>query len=102
MAKLVALYKRPTDTAKFDAYYYGTHVPIAKKVPGLRAYEVSRGPVNGVSGPSPYHVVALLEFDSMESLGQGLASPEGQAAAGDLGNFATGGVDLLLFDTKEI
>lgn len=102
MAKLVALYKRPADASTFDAYYYGTHVPVAKKVPGLRRYEVSRGPVNGVDGPSAYHLVALLEFDSMEALGGALASAEGQAAAADLGNFASGGVDLLVFETKEI
>jgi len=102
MAKLVALYKRPSDAAQFDAYYYAKHVPIAKKVPGLRRYEVSQGPVSTPQGPSPYHLVALLQFDSMETLGRALASPEGQAAAGDLGNFATGGVDLLVFDTREI
>jgi len=102
MAKIVALYKKPADASKFDAYYYGTHVPIAKKVPGLRGYEVSRGAVNGVSGPSAYHLVALLEFDSMDAIGRALASPEGQATAADLGNFASGGVDLLVFDTKEI
>jgi hypothetical protein len=28
-----------------------------------------------------------------------LGSPEGEAAAADVQNFATGGVDLLMFDT---
>jgi len=102
MAKVVALYKKPTDAAKFDAYYYSKHVPIAKKIAGLRRYEVSRGPVSTPQGDSPYHLVALLEFDSMEAIGAALASPEGQATAADLGNFATGGVDLLFFDTRKI
>ena len=31
-----------------------------------------------------------------------LRSPEGQATAADLGNFAQAGVDLLLFESKEI
>ena len=39
MAKLVALYKKPADAAAFDAYYFGTHVPIAKKVPDCDAGE---------------------------------------------------------------
>jgi uncharacterized protein (TIGR02118 family) len=102
MAKLIALYKKPSDAAHFDKYYYGTHVPIAKKVPGLRGYEVSKGAVNTPQGPSPYHLVALLEFDSMEAIGRALTSPEGQKAAGDIGNFASGGVDLLIMDTKTI
>jgi uncharacterized protein (TIGR02118 family) len=36
MAKIVALYKEPADPAAFDAYYYSTHVPLAKTLPGLR------------------------------------------------------------------
>ena len=102
MAKLIALYKKPKDAAHFDKYYFGTHVPIAKKVPGLRGYEVSKGPVNTLQGPSPYHLVALLEFDSLEAIGRAVATPEGQATAADLGNFATGGVDLLVMDTRTI
>ena len=102
MAKLIALYKHPTNAAQFDAYYYGKHVPIAKKVPGLRRYEVSTGAVGTPQGASPYHLVAQLEFDSMEAIGRALASAEGQATAADLGNFATGGVDLLVFESKEI
>jgi len=29
----------------FDKHYFEAHVPIAKKIPGLRKYEVSQGPV---------------------------------------------------------
>jgi uncharacterized protein (TIGR02118 family) len=46
--------------------------------------------------------VATLTFDSMAAVQVALASPEGQATAADLGNFATGGVDLLLADTREL
>jgi uncharacterized protein (TIGR02118 family) len=52
MAKLVALYKKPADAAAFEAYYFGTHAPIAKKVPGLRRCEVSAGPVGTPQGAS--------------------------------------------------
>jgi len=102
MAKVIALYKHPGNPAQFDDYYYSKHVPIAKKIAGLRRYEVSHGAVSTIQGPSPYHLVAQLEFDSMEAIGKALASPEGQATAADLPNFATGGVDLLIFDTREI
>ena len=102
MAKIVALYKKPADAAAFDSYYYSTHVPIAKKVPGLRSYQVSAGAVMTSQGPSPFHLVALLEFDSVEAIQAGLGSPEGAATAADLANFAQAGVDLLIFDTKDI
>ena len=102
MAKLVAIYKKPADAAAFDAYYYSTHVPLAKKIAGLRRYEVSVGPVATPQGESPFHLVAMLGFDSMSALQQALASPAGKAAAADLGNFAQAGVDLLIFDSKDV
>jgi uncharacterized protein (TIGR02118 family) len=102
MAKFVVLYKTPKDRAAFDRYYFATHVPLAKKLPGLRKYDVSEGGVHGPGGESAYHLVATLDFDSPSAIKAALASPEGQAAAGDLGNFADGGVELLFFDTKDV
>ena len=101
MAKLVVLYKKPTDPKAFDDYYATTHIPLAKKVPGLKSYEVSDGPVVNPAGASPYHLVATLEIASMADLQSGLASAEGRAAAGDIAKFATGGVEMLVFDTKD-
>ncbi|HEY9065716.1 MAG TPA: EthD family reductase [Burkholderiaceae bacterium] len=100
MAELIALYKKPADAAAFDKYYASTHVPLAKTVPGLRRYEISTGPVVAGQGESPYHLVAILTFDSLAAIQAGLASPEGKATAADLGNFAQAGVELLMFDTK--
>jgi uncharacterized protein (TIGR02118 family) len=102
VAKLVALYKKPVDAAAFDAYYFATHVPLAKKVPGLRRYEVSAGPVAAAQGDSPYHLAAILSFDSADAIQRGMGSPQGQAAAGDLANFAQAGVDLLIFESKDV
>jgi uncharacterized protein (TIGR02118 family) len=102
MAKVLAMYKRPADPAAFDRYYYATHLPIAKKIPGLRNYEVTSGPVTTLDGPAPYHLIATLTFDSVAAIQAALGTPEGQATAADLGNFATGGVDLYIADTKVI
>ncbi|MFO1397974.1 MAG: EthD family reductase [Burkholderiales bacterium] len=102
MAKVYAMYRTPADTAAFDRYYFATHVPIAKKIPGLRHYEVTSGPVATMTGASPYYLVAALTFDSMAAIQAALASPEGQATAADLGNFATAGVDLYFADTRDV
>ncbi len=48
------------------------------------------------------HLIALLEFDSVEAIQQALASPEGQATVADRDNFADGGVDLMVFNTKTV
>ena len=39
--------------------------------------------------------MASLQFADRKSLAEGLGSPEGDAAARDIGNFATGGVTML-------
>jgi uncharacterized protein (TIGR02118 family) len=102
MAKLVALYKKPADPAAFDAYYFSTHLPLAKKIAGLRHYEVNAGAITTPQGESPYHLIATMSFDSLAAIQQAVASPEGQATAADLANFAHAGVELLIFDTKAV
>jgi uncharacterized protein (TIGR02118 family) len=65
----------------------------------LRSYSINDGPVVAVAGDAPY-LVAILHFDSMADVNAALASPEGQAAAADLPNFATGGATLLIYESK--
>lgn len=102
MAKLYAVYQQPRDAAAFDAYYFNTHVPLAKTIPGLRSYEVTRGDVMGMAGKHGVYLVATLEFDSMAAIGQAMASPQGQATAADLANFASAGVDVMMGETVRV
>ena len=41
MAQLLVLYKTPKDAAAFDKHYAEKHAPLAKKIPGLRKYDLS-------------------------------------------------------------
>lgn len=102
MAKIIAMYKTPTDPAAFDRYYFGPHVKLAKAVPGLEGYEITRGPVVTPAGPAPFYLVAILTFDSMAAIQAALASPQGQATVADIPNFATGGVEILMADSGAI
>jgi len=102
MAKLYAIYQQPADAAAFDAYYYDTHVPLAKKIPGLRSYEVTHGDVMGMGGKHGVYLVATLEFDSMAAIATAMASEQGHATAADLANFATAGVDVMMAETTTI
>jgi uncharacterized protein (TIGR02118 family) len=101
MAQLVVLYKTPKDAVAFDRHYFETHVPLAKKIPGLRKYEVSHGPVVTPAGPSGIHLVATLNFDDMEAIQKAFASAEGQAAGADVQQ-NLGSADMLVFDSHEI
>jgi uncharacterized protein (TIGR02118 family) len=102
MAKIMVLYRTPKDTAAFDKYYFDKHVPTVKKLPGLRKLEVSQGPVATPAGPSPFHLIDALYFDDMAAIQKGYATPEGQALAADMQNFASGGADVLIFDSREV
>jgi len=102
MARLLVMYKTPRDTAAFDKHYFEKHVPIAKKIPGLRKYEVSRGPVASPMGSSPYHLIASLQFDDSAAIQNAFGSTQGQAAVADVQTFATGGVDIFMFEEREV
>ena len=102
MAKVLVLYKKPKSAEAFDKHYASVHIPLAKKIPGLKKYDVSAGGVGTPAGSSEIHLVATLAFDTMDALKAGMGSAEGKAAAADLANFADGGVDLYLFDTKDV
>ncbi|CCE11401.1 conserved hypothetical protein [Bradyrhizobium sp. STM 3843] len=100
MAKVLVLYKTPKSAEAFDKHYADVHIPLAKKIPGLKAYDISRGAVAAPGGSSSLHLVATLTFDTMDALKAGMGSAEGKAAAADLSNFADGGVDLYFFDNQ--
>ena len=103
MTKVYAMYRQPTDPAAFDRYYFATHVPIAKRLPGLAGYEVTRGSVTTPDGAAaPYYLIATLSFASRAAVQAALASPEGATTVGDLANFATGGVDVFIADTGNV
>ena len=101
MAQLVVTYRTPTDPAAFDHHYETVHAPMARKIPGLRRFETSAGPVMTPEGPSDVHLIAILHFDDMAAIAAAFASPEGQAAAGDVPNFASGGASMAMYETRE-
>jgi uncharacterized protein (TIGR02118 family) len=101
MARLLVMYKTPRDAAAFDRHYAEKHIPLAKKIPGVRKYEISAGGVAAPAGAAAYHLIAILHFDDMPAIQQAFASAEGQAAVADVQTFATGGVDIFMFDNKD-
>jgi uncharacterized protein (TIGR02118 family) len=102
MIRLLVLYGHPTDPAAFDRYYQEAHIPIARRMKGLKKWTV--GKVQGTPGdePPPYYYVADLYMESREEFEQLLSSPEGQAAVADVPNYATGGVTFLYTEVEEI
>jgi len=100
MARLIVSYDIAADSAEFEKRYFEQHVPLAKKIPGLRKYEVSRSPVLTPFGPSPYQLVAILHFDDIAAIQNAFASSEGQAAAADAQTLSV--AQMLLFEDETI
>jgi len=83
-----AHYGKPDDPEAFGRCSRDIHVPIARHVPGLRSYEVTRGGITTLAGAAPDHPVAVPRFDSVAAVRAALASPGGPATAAGLADFA--------------
>lgn len=97
MARMLVIYKTPKDIEAFEKHYWDVHIPLAKGLPGLRKYEVSRGPIAVVSGDKNTYLIATLYFDSMDAIKQAFASECGQACAKDRRILAPNDDDVQMF-----
>ena len=88
------MYKTPTDPKAFDKHYSETHISIAKRLPGLRKYEISQGPVMTPGGPSSYHMVATLRFNDMAAIQQAFARQQEWPSIGERGRVAAQAFDI--------
>jgi uncharacterized protein (TIGR02118 family) len=100
---MVVIYNTPKDAAAFRRHYFDVHVPLARQLPGLKRYRVSRGPVAGRSGGEMPFMVATLYFDTMADIKAAFSSAAGQACADDRRLLAPGDEDstMLLFDEDD-
>jgi uncharacterized protein (TIGR02118 family) len=99
MAIATVIYKTPKDTAAFEKYYAETHLPLVganQQEIGFTKAELTKFESNlDGSAPALYRQ-AELYFPSMAALEKGTATAGFKKVAGDLPNFATGGLDGLV------
>ena len=100
MIQLTVLYGQPQDSTAFDHHYQETHAALAQKIPELKGFVINKPASLNPQEQSPYYLIADLYFESMAALQSALQSPEGQATAGDLQNFATGGATLVVGEAR--
>ena len=98
--KLTVLYTKQKDPDAFNTYYFGKHLPLAEKVPGLQRIEVATILPNSPGEPEPpYWRIAELYFPSADDLQKGFASEVGKATAADLDNFVDKGTYTIFAST---
>jgi uncharacterized protein (TIGR02118 family) len=98
MVRLLVLYNPPEDAAAFDKNYNEIHIPLAKQLPGLVGYTISRN----LAANAQYHLIAELDWADMASAQAALRSPIGAECTADVAKFATTGASTLLFEVAEV
>jgi len=99
LVKLIALYKKPSDVEAFEKHYSQTHTPLAKKMPGLQRFELSRM-TGAPSGEPRFYLMAEMYFEDQSAMFSALSSDEGKAAAKDLMGFAGDIVHMMFADVQ--
>lgn len=101
MYQLIALFKQPADPEAFDRAYAETHLPLAKKIPGLVSLQISKI-LPGRDGNSPYYQMAVLNFAGKDEFKTAMKSAENAAAGQNLMQIAPGGVDFFTAERVEL
>ena len=101
VVRLTVLYGHPDDPTEFDRYYREVHIPLAKRMRGIRGWTIGKCEAAEPGRESPYYMIVGLYADSREEMEAILDSPEGKATIADVPNFASGGVTFM-YDTEEV
>lgn len=98
MCRLTVLYGHPADPAEFDRYYHEIHIPIARKMKGLKGWTIGKCESATPGQLPPYYMIVGLYANTRADLEAIIASPEGQATIADVPRFATGGCTFVFDD----
>ena len=96
---LTVTYPAPNDPEHFNSYYEGIHLPLARKLPGLKscsfAYPAQLGP-----GPAPYCIFQGF-FADEAAMVAALQSEIGAKVAADVPNYSPAGATLFHFSVRD-
>src|SRR5712692_9311080 len=97
---MIVLFGKHLDTQLSEKHYLEDHVPVAKKMPGLKKYTVHKV-VGAPRGDPAYYQVVELEFENMDSLKNALNSQAGKDSGRHGVKIATGGITFLYAESKQ-
>lgn len=89
--KLVTMYAPPGDASAFDEYYFGTHVPLVARLPGLQRTETCRIISALDGGEQTFYRVTELYFEDQAAMEAAFGSDEGKATSRDYRQIAPPG-----------
>ncbi|WP_270179997.1 EthD family reductase [Alkalihalobacillus sp. CinArs1] len=75
MAKVIVIYKKPTDEAKFRQYYEQEHIKLVQQVPYIQKADLNYVTA-ALNTEESYYLAATIEFESKQRISEALQSPE--------------------------
>jgi uncharacterized protein (TIGR02118 family) len=99
--KLVVLYTQPDDADAFDRHYFGSHMPLVDKIPGLLRTETGKVRTALDGGEKTYYRITGLYFADQAALQAGFGSDEGKATAADYQQIAPAGSRMFIVPVDE-
>ncbi len=93
--QLTVIYEHPEDPAAFDSHYEVTHACLARQLPGLQSFTVSRPEPAPREETAGAYLVAELRFADRAAFTEAVTSDAGRAVTADLASFATAGATIL-------
>ena len=97
MARIVAFHKRPPDPEAWLEYYRDVHIPIVRKIPGVRNIRWGNVLRTTDGSPPPCWLISDVYFDDMDALETALQTPEMHEAFADTSKFILDGNVQIMF-----
>jgi uncharacterized protein (TIGR02118 family) len=102
MIRVLALHNTPVELSSYDDYYVNVHMPLVRRIPGVRNIRYGRVIRAADGGPAPYFLISDVYFDDEAALQVAIESPEMAEAFADVPNFATGGATIMICEAEDI
>jgi uncharacterized protein (TIGR02118 family) len=102
MIRVLALHNTPVELSSYDDYYVNVHMPLVRRIPGVRNIRYGRVIRAADGGPAPYFLISDVYFDDEAALQIALDSPEMADAFADVPNFATGGATIMICEAEDV
>jgi uncharacterized protein (TIGR02118 family) len=100
MSKLIVLYPAPENPDQFARYFRETHMPLVRKMPGLK--DAAYGPSTSLDGtPGSFFWTFVGTFDSLQAIHDALGSPAGKATVADIPNYSPKAPTILHLDDSK-
>lgn len=97
MGRIVAFHQRPPDPEAWLNYYRDVHIPIVRKIPGLRNIRWGKVLRTSDGSPAPCWLISDVYFDDFDALENALETPEMKGAFDDTSKFILPGNVRIMF-----